>query len=273
MNRGNRTITAWLPRWATLAGTLAVALGAWSATGDPWPWLYAFGTGIALAVVGARKQLGPVWTAAAALAVADLVWLVSLPWWGLVLAFGILTATAGAVLVSTGRIPLRHRHTMLAAVASIVLLLVGGAGGLIHALQRDQQQQHDLREAHEHAVDRILPHDPATMLQLWVVSIAERQPGNLCWGLTPTARSQFARSHHTSTCKDAASRLSEQVTDRVAYQDSAWLPSGAVTYLQGRSSRVDACRLDLIGGPNSLGRLTLAPYRDHGLRVAHYTPC
>lgn len=285
MNRGTPT-RRWLPprpsvdtpyppaaRWATLAGTLAIGLGAWAATGNPWPWLYAFGAGVALAVIGIRKQLGPAWTAAAALAVADLVWLASLPWWGLVLTLGLVAAAGGAVLVTTGRIPLRHRYTLLAAAISLALLLTGGAGGLLHALHRDQQQQHDLREAHEHAVDRMLPHDPGSMLQHWIVSIAEHQPDTLCWALTPAGRNQFARSHHAPNCAAAANRLSGKVTDPVDYQNSAWLPSSAVTYLHGRTSRLDACNLDLAGGPDSLGRLTLTPYRDHGLRVARYTPC
>lgn len=263
-----------LTRWGVLAALVIVALGAWAATGDPWPWLYGLGAAVVLAVLGIRARIGPVWTAAVAVGTADLVWLLAAPWWAQLLTLGALALAVLAGLVLAGRIPMRHRRTLLAATtAGVALLAGGGAGGIVHAVLAAQRGQQDLDEAHQQAVARILPRDPGWMLQHLVIHIATRQPDTLCWPFTPPARAQIARAHGAPDCRTAGLRLAERVTSSRDYQDTAWLPSSASTPLDEHTTRLDACDLDITGGPADLGRFTLRPYRGQGLQVIHYTPC
>src|SRR5690606_25168357 len=69
-------------RAAALVIAAGVALVAQAASGDWTPWLWGVGALFVVVLLGARQRWGATVTATVALVVADLVWLLAMPWWG-----------------------------------------------------------------------------------------------------------------------------------------------------------------------------------------------
>lgn len=278
--RGNLLVSVpwrrWLLRWGWPAVVAVVAVVAFWASGAPWPWLYAVGVVVLLALVGVRRRVGPVHTAAAGLVVADVVWLAAVPWWGWCLAVGFTAGVTIGGLTAADR--LRTWQTAVAAGLAVAMVVVGGIGWAVDAAGQSAREARDRAQAHEDAVARILPHGPGAMVAFLVRQVAERTPesaANFCFVFTAPAARQFAASFRVPDCPAAVAVLAGQVRDPVGYQDAAWLPGSAVTYA-GQTVLVDVCHLDVgvdAPGPAVLGHLTLVPYRGGGDQVTAYTGC
>jgi hypothetical protein len=255
-----------------------VAAVAFWASGDPWPWLYAVGAVVVLALVGVRRWVGPVHTAAAGLVGADVVWLAAVPWWGWCLAVGLAAGVTLSGLIAAGRLQPRTWQAAVGAGLVLAMVVAGGIGWAVDAAGRSAREARDRAQAHEDAVARILPHGPGAMVAFLVRQFAEGTPegaANFCFVFADPAARQLAAAFRVPDCPAAFAVLAGQVRDPVGYQDAAWLPGSAVTYV-GEAAMVDACRLDVgadTPGPAALGHLTLVPYRGGGDQITAYTGC
>lgn len=69
---------------AGLIVATGAALVAHAVSGDWTPWLWGAGALFLLVLLGGRHRWGSVPTLTVAVAVADVVWLLAMPWWGYV---------------------------------------------------------------------------------------------------------------------------------------------------------------------------------------------
>lgn len=271
-----------------LVGLTMVTATAWWLSGwDWWPWTGGFAAVLLLALLGAPRRIGPVYTLAVALAVVD-VWFLLLvdPWWWVVLA-GVVLAGAGAAAAIRLRFRTRRRETAGTLALGFALLATGVTMLLVDAAAAREQAQHELNQAHEQAVARLLPRTPGSMVAALVEGIGQandpREVSRVCFIFSPRAQRQLAAAHGAPDCAGAIRALGAQVTDRLDYINNLWLPGAATT--RGPSPDVqvvDACHLDFSAilddtptatpGPQ-IGVLTLQQQDGEGSLIVDYRAC
>ncbi|WP_157358730.1 hypothetical protein [Amycolatopsis sp. ATCC 39116] len=276
---------AWLWRWGPSVTVFGVALVAYVASGDPWPWVYALGVVLVLAVLGARKRLGPVRTAAVGVAVADVLWLSAVPWWGWLLAVGILGLVAVAGLVAVRRLPAGGWQAITAGAVAGAMVVAGGVGWIVDARARAAQEALWAAQQHQENLSRILPTTPEEALRTLHSMIAQNRPDRACGLFDIAVQAQVARDYGAPTCEAALAGLRGQVLDGPAYADVR-VPEGEQGLEGDVGGWVNGCAVSFEGGwiegttggsdPGPrLGQLHLHRVRppSGGMIIDWYTPC
>ncbi|MFJ8819158.1 hypothetical protein [Amycolatopsis thermoflava] len=265
--------------------TGVVALVAYAASEDPWPWLYALGAVVVLTVLGVRKRIGPLRTAAVGLVVADVIWLAAVPWWGWLLAAGLLGAAVVAGLVAVRRIRPRSWYAGTALAAAGAMVLAGGVGWIADATARAEREAQWAEQQHEENLSRILPTSPEEALRTLHAMVAQNVPDHVCGLLDDAVQLQFARDYSAATCPAAVAKLHAQVLDVPAYA-TVRVPDSEQGLEGDTSAWINGCAVefgtDLFGsmaggsdpGPR-LGWLHLHRIRPPrgGMLIDRYVPC
>ena len=214
------------------------------------------------------------------------VWLLIFvdPWWWGLLAGIVLTGAATAAAIRL-RFRTRRRETAAALAAGLVLLTGSAVMLAVDTADRAAQSQHELDQAHDEAVARILPHTPAGMVAFLVERIARPTPdavADACFVFNPTAGRQLADARHVPDCPAAIRALAAQVADPADYINNLWLPGSATSPGPSGTLVVDACHLDFSSvvddtphphpGPQ-IGILTLAQQHGAGHLIIDYRAC
>lgn len=252
-----------------------VAVTAYAISGNWVPWLWAGGALVVLVLLGARSRWGPAGTAAAALAVADVVWLLAMPWWAWLLALTVAAAAALAWVVWTRRIAARHPVVIGVAAASGGCLVAGVVGLVLHVQAQAEQAAKEAASQRRESISRILPHSPSGVADYLVRTLARSEYKSACFAFTQQAAASFAAAHQAPDCEAAARTLSGQINDSTEYQNAFWVPGSQQSY-DGDTVTVRVCDIDVGGtGPSSLGTLTVSPHSGGagGFEITRWRPC
>lgn len=262
-------------RAAALVIAAGVALVAQAASGDWTPWLWGVGALFVVVLLGARQRWGATVTATVALVVADLVWLLAMPWWGWV--FLLSAACAGGVvwLVYTRRVRVRHPLSIGLSMAAGVAVVAASIGAVLHAQAAAEAERRAAAAQRQESISRILPHSPSAVPSFLVRTIAEDEPRSACLAFTRQAAAEFAAAHRQATCESAIRGLTAEVSDPIDYQNAFWMPGSQQSY-DGETATLRVCDIDVAGtGPGSLGQLTIAPHDGGagGFEITRWQPC
>ncbi len=258
-----------------LTAAAVVAVTAYAVSGDWVPWLWAAGTLVVLVLLGARQRWGPAWTAAAALVVADVIWLSAMPWWAWLLT--LVAAVVGVLvwLVRGRRVPATHPSVITMAVVGVAGLVTGMVGAVLHIQARAEQAAQEAAAQRQESVSRILPHSPTAVADYLARTLAENDPTSTCFAFTPEAAATFAAAHGEPDCESAARTLAGRIDNPVDYQNNFWVP-GSQQDFDGDTVTVRVCDIDVGStGPRSLGILIVEPHRGGagGFEITAWRPC
>ncbi|MFD8498277.1 hypothetical protein [Amycolatopsis sp. NPDC059657] len=296
--RGRRT------EWLALVIFGLAAFVLWLVLGNAWPWALALGVPAVAAMIGERRP----GTLAVGFALADVWWLLTVPWWGWLLIVGTACLTVGlwrtwACWKTRHAVPalppgiqpgvppegpneitapiraMSGRWKLVTAFTTGVVLVAGGiVGWQLEAAAKARHAQDLLNAAHDAALPGILPQSGPDLVYYLIRAIAEREPRNFCFAVDPQPGRDFAYAHGADTCEQAIDNFSRRVPDGVRYRNATSvmvLPSGAVKQ-DGKRQIVDACHIRVDppdAGPDSFGIFTMDQQRGRGSKITGFMKC